>query len=131
MSLDLPNHFPQMNPYGLQRPADLFNPFIANAAALQQKVRECFQLLFLSSSSSTSLFSFRQKSKISHFGCNFGQHHQKKNKKNLQTIRHKNEVFAIFLLCFNCLATRGKFVSKIRKCGKHARIYSRLTKRQR
>lgn len=40
MSLDLPNHFPQLNPvYGLQQPTDLFNPFIANAAVLQQKVR--------------------------------------------------------------------------------------------
>lgn len=39
MPLDLPNHFPQMNPaYGLQPSADLFNPFIANAAVLQQKV---------------------------------------------------------------------------------------------
>lgn len=38
-----PNHqmFPQLNPvYGLQQPADLFNPFIANAAVLQQKVRQ-------------------------------------------------------------------------------------------
>lgn len=40
MPLDLPNAFPQMGPvYGLQQPTDLFNPFIANAAVLQQKVR--------------------------------------------------------------------------------------------
>lgn len=38
MPLDMANHFPQLSPYGLHRPADLFNPFIANAAALQQKV---------------------------------------------------------------------------------------------
>lgn len=44
----LPNHFPQLNPvYGLQQPADLFNPFIANAAALQQKVSPRFRLLIL------------------------------------------------------------------------------------
>lgn len=36
---DLHNHFSQLNPvYGLQRSSDLFNPFIANAAVLQQKV---------------------------------------------------------------------------------------------
>lgn len=38
VSLEMPTHFPSINPYGLHRPADLFNPFIANAAALQQKV---------------------------------------------------------------------------------------------
>lgn len=61
MPLDLPNHFPQLNPvYGLQQPADLFNPFIANAAVLQQKVRS-YRTRFVD-------FNFRAlKSKISSF----------------------------------------------------------------
>lgn len=44
----LPNHFSPLNPvYGLQQPTDLFNPFIANAAVLQQKVRLFLRLMIL------------------------------------------------------------------------------------